>query len=286
MSKNKFRKIISMFIAFATLVSCITFCGISANAKSTSNNFTLYVSGYENYKYCREVISLVNKERKKRKLKSLSMPKSLLEYANGRAAETSIYFSHTRPDGSDCLAKSSYSGENIALGSPTPKEVVKDWMNSSGHRENILNPNFNSVGIGCFQNTDSKGTAQGTYWVQSFVSYKSKTATVNKNKELVRYKIKCIPKYAKIVKNDSSYSVKIGKSTTACIRAKGLGTGGLLPALSFLDNSSFNFSTSNKKIATVDKKGIIKGISKGKCKVTAAVKGTTQKASFTVYVMK
>lgn len=286
MFKNKFRKLISMFLIFATLVSCITFCETSASAKSTSNKFTLYVTGYENYKYCREVLSLVNKERKKRKLKSLSMPKSLLEYANGRAAETSIYFSHTRPDGSDCLAKSSYSGENIALGSPTPKEVVKNWMNSSGHRRNILNPNFNSIGIGCFQNIDSKGTATGTYWVQSFVSYKSKTATVKKNKELVRYKIKCIPKYAKIVKNDSSYSVKIGKNTTACIRAKGLGTGGLLPALSFLDNSSFNFSTSNKKIATVNTKGIIKGISKGKCKVTATIKGTNQKISFTVYVTK
>ena len=55
------------------------------------------------------------------------------------------------------------AGENIAMGQRTPKEVMNAWMNSKGHRENILNTSFDTIGVGCYEEN-------GTYhWVQLFI---------------------------------------------------------------------------------------------------------------------
>ena len=87
-----------------------------------------------------------------------------------RAKETEQSFSHTRPNGSSfstALKEQgvSYrsSGENIAWGQKTPEDVMKAWMNSEGHRANILNARFTKIGVGYYQN------ARGTnYWTQLF----------------------------------------------------------------------------------------------------------------------
>ena len=55
------------------------------------------------------------------------------------------------------------AGENIAAGQRTPEEVMNSWMNSSGHRANILNKNFDTIGIGFYE-----GGSYGTYWTQLF----------------------------------------------------------------------------------------------------------------------
>ena len=81
------------------------------------------------------------------------------------------YFSHNSPTyGSpfDMMKQFGISykaaGENIAKGQKTPEEVMNGWMNSQGHRDNILNANFTDIGVGFV--TDSNG---GTYWVQMFI---------------------------------------------------------------------------------------------------------------------
>lgn len=81
-----------------------------------------------------------------------------------RAAETALYFSHERPDGTSCFTVSNRAfGENIAAGQNSAKLVMKSWMRSQGHRENILRSNFASIGIGCFY--QKNGTK---CWVQLF----------------------------------------------------------------------------------------------------------------------
>jgi uncharacterized protein YkwD len=56
------------------------------------------------------------------------------------------------------------AGENIAYGQRTPEEVMNAWMNSSGHRANILNPSYNQIGVGVAK------SANGTfYWTQEFI---------------------------------------------------------------------------------------------------------------------
>ena len=90
--------------------------------------------------------------------------------ASVRAREIKRQFSHTRPDGSSfstALTQQgvSYnrSGENIAYGQRTPEAVMEGWMNSSGHRANILNASFRNIGVGLYQ--DENGVK---HWVQLF----------------------------------------------------------------------------------------------------------------------
>ena len=81
------------------------------------------------------------------------------------------FFSHTNPDGEspwDRIAKTGYggyanAGENIAAGSATAAAVVDQWMNSDGHCANIMNPQFNEIGVGYYP-----GGQYGHYWTQVF----------------------------------------------------------------------------------------------------------------------
>ena len=123
----------------------------------------LAVKADNNYDYAYEVLNLVNQERSKAGLQALTMDKDLLDAAMLRAAEISVLFSHERPTGQDCYtACSKMTGENIAMGQMNPTYVMNSWMNSSGHKANILGSNFKSIGIGC-------AYINGIYyWVQCF----------------------------------------------------------------------------------------------------------------------
>ena len=121
--------------------------------------------------YASQVLQLVNQERAKAGLSAYTTNSSLTSAANLRAKEIAQSFSHTRPNGtsfSTALQQYNISyrtaGENIAYGQKTPQEVVTGWMNSTGHRANILNSNFNKIGIGVYQ---SNGTY---YWTQEFTN--------------------------------------------------------------------------------------------------------------------
>lgn len=118
-----------------------------------------------------QVLSLVNEERAKAGLPALSLNTSLSAAASIRAAEIQTSFSHTRPGGKDfstVLKESGISyraaGENIAYGQTSAQKVMTDWMNSAGHRANILNTSYTEIGIAHVKN------ASGTdYWVQLFI---------------------------------------------------------------------------------------------------------------------
>ncbi len=125
-----------------------------------------------------EVVRLVNVERAKEGLPALGTFDSLTQAAEIRAPELPTLFSHDRPDGSSCFtaldatgaSKGAYtSGENIAAGSSTAADVVEQWMNSPGHRANILNKDFTHIGVGYCKSS----SGYGHYWVQLFVGVKS-----------------------------------------------------------------------------------------------------------------
>ena len=117
------------------------------------------------------VLDLVNAERAKYGLAPLSWDASNLgPGAALRAQEISVYFSHTRPDGSSCFTavrNPGWLGENIAAGQRSPQEVMNSWMNSSGHRANILSSNFTRLGVGYYYNPSAP---YRYYWVQMFSS--------------------------------------------------------------------------------------------------------------------
>lgn len=119
-----------------------------------------------------QVIALVNQERAARNLGLVSSDPTLIRAAQIRAAEIIQLFSHTRPNQSSCFTiltelgiNYKGAGENIAAGYSSPEAVMAGWMNSEGHRENILNPGFNKLGVGYAQS----GSGYGHYWTQMFV---------------------------------------------------------------------------------------------------------------------
>lgn len=122
--------------------------------------------------YLEQVLSLVNAERAKHGLSALTLDSTLSDAAAVRAKESAVSFSHTRPNGSDFSSifrefGISYrrGGENLAWGQKTPEAVVQAWMNSSGHRANILNSGYQKIGIGSYTKAD--GTI---YWAQLFTN--------------------------------------------------------------------------------------------------------------------
>ena len=119
--------------------------------------------------YVSEVVRLTNAERAKYGLKPLTEDWQLSRVAQEKAQDmkNKNYFSHTSPTyGSPFDMMKSYgisyryAAENIAKGYQTPAAVVNGWMNSEGHRKNILNANYKKIGIGYVEN--------GKYWVQMF----------------------------------------------------------------------------------------------------------------------
>ncbi|MBQ4275950.1 MAG: hypothetical protein II717_05435 [Lachnospiraceae bacterium] len=118
--------------------------------------------------FAAQVVALCNEQRAANGLGPLTEDAALDSRAQIRAGELITSFSHTRPDGSGCftvIGDVSYTtcGENIAAGYQTPQDVVNGWMNSEGHRANILNPAFTKIGVGY-----CTGGSYGTNWVQLF----------------------------------------------------------------------------------------------------------------------
>lgn len=119
------------------------------------------------------VLSLVNEERSKQGLNPLKLSSKLTSIATLKSRDMADknYFSHESPTyGSPFDMLHQYgiqyrsAGENIAAGQRTPEEVMQAWMNSSGHRANILNKNFTEIGIGYYQ-----GGSYKVYWTQMFI---------------------------------------------------------------------------------------------------------------------
>lgn len=118
--------------------------------------------------FATQVITLVNQERAKQGLKPVTGDYALNKMALAKAQDMSQnnYFDHNSPThGSpfDMMKAFGisyrYAGENIAMGQKTPAAVVQAWMNSAGHRANILSANFNLIGVGYYNG----------YWAQEFV---------------------------------------------------------------------------------------------------------------------
>ncbi len=217
------------------------------------------LTGEFSYTKAYEVLDLVNQERAKEGLSPLTMDRDLLEAAMLRAAETSVYFSHTRPIGTNCSTVSSkLAAENIAAGSYDASRTMDQWMNSSGHRRNIMSASYQSIGIGVFKNE------RGVYcWVQCFgrnaadtadrPADVTKTVTINAVKDLVQFELQ------------SDKSV-IGPGEQARITAMSESDEF---TSSKIDNSSFKWTSSDESVAKVSVKGIVTAVKSGIVTITA-----------------
>ena len=164
-----FKKCTALLLALVLAVSLFPAVGVQAASDSTVP-YTEYFSAEE-----WEVLKLVNKERNTAGLDPLTGFALLQEVAHIRAEELVEKFSHTRPNGSSCF--STYNevgvdyhaaGENIAAGYYSAESVMVGWMNSDGHRDNILNGGFTSVGLGYWFEDDG---GYRHHWTQNFLGF-------------------------------------------------------------------------------------------------------------------
>ncbi|MGP4040060.1 CAP domain-containing protein [Gracilibacillus sp. D59] len=133
--------------------------------QTEESNQTSDISQFEE-----QVVALTNQERQKHGLPALEIDAELSKVARQKSEDMAAngYFSHNSPTyGSpfDMIQQAGISyrtaGENIAKGQRSPEEVVNAWMNSEGHRANILNENFTHIGVGYVE--------QGNHWTQQFI---------------------------------------------------------------------------------------------------------------------
>ena len=141
------------------------------------NNYWVLIFSYPENSHTddfrQEVLNLVNVERAKYGLQPLVMGDAkLTAAAQQRAEEIATVNSHVRPNGtkwytvlSEYGVTDAAAGENAAWGSVSPEEVVNAWMNSEGHRANILDPEARAMGVGYYYNSSS---TWGHQWIQIF----------------------------------------------------------------------------------------------------------------------
>ena len=142
---------------------------------STGNNNSGDIS---NDDFTKQVLELTNDFRKENGLKPLKWDPELAQAAQDHSENMGKqdFFSHTGKDGSKPWDRTAAAGddnnrigENIAAGQRTPQEVVQGWMNSPGHRKNILNPDYEYLGVGYHEQKPDTGSVNyQRYWTQDF----------------------------------------------------------------------------------------------------------------------
>lgn len=164
-------------IAAGLLACCMAWTPIQAFAVNLHDEATMTDREKELKEYADIVINLVNNERVfYRGLEEVSTFPALNEITCVRAEETSQAYGHVRPNGSLCFsalkedAKIAYNAayENIAAGQPNPATAVQCWMDSEGHRKNILRENLTHVGVGYFYLPQDPNGYQ-FYWSQFLI---------------------------------------------------------------------------------------------------------------------
>lgn len=142
---------------------------------STPTSTTVKITcAQTNYAFELSVMKLINAERAKAGLSALSYQPQLAEAAHLYSADMACnnYLSHTGRDGSHFIERAGrqgytfeYGGENLGGGYSTPEEVVKGWMNSPGHKANILDEHYVDMGVGYAYYSQSDYVA---YWAAEF----------------------------------------------------------------------------------------------------------------------
>lgn len=241
------------------------------------------IKGNRDYGMAYEILDMVNQERAAAGLGSLTMDTDLLETAMKRAQECAVYYAHTRPNGESCFtaypSRLAAGAENIALGYNGAQEVMNGWMNSDGHKQNILKSGMKSIGVGVFYHNGCY------YYVQNFSTTTAATATkttaVRETTAEVSVLSDYLPNQAAVaysgrsplqIKETATVFLEIYNRGTSSRRIRPLSPGAV-------------YTSSNPSVVTVDATGKVTGVSAGTAQITAAWAGHPDtKAVYTITV--
>ena len=176
-----------------------------------------------------EVLEITNNEREAKNLPWLTMSADLMQGASVRAQEitalglSGILTDHTRPNGEDfstVLEKEYVSPphENLEAGAASAAEVMENWMDSTTHRENILNSDFNKLGVGYNYQDDGDPTHHRYYWTQLFADGLKSPETVSTADLLTaNIEVNTVKKFVTLTENPDTYSNTEYSATIAAL---------------------------------------------------------------------
>ena len=238
------------------------------------------VEGTYNYDLARECFEAVNEERAKEGLNALEFDLVLTNEAMERAGETSIYWSHDRPNTTDCFTISDkMDGENLGVGTSSVTMMMKKWMNSWGHKRQIMNEEYNSIGIGVFQKDGV------TYWVQTFSKDAMEEEVNLSGKRAVEQTVQVANGWGMfdltISGLNEDNTIKVGE-TLAPTEVKMKNEANNLTFYTDIYLSDLTWKSSNTDIFTVDSEGNIIGKSAGTAKLTVSIGTYSEEYNITV----
>lgn len=263
--KKKFMIVLSMAAV------CILFClarttDVKAEEGTEENKiYNLNITVERNYDYAKQVLELVNQERIKAGVGTVKMDEELTEAAMIRAMELTVDFDHGRANLLPMRTLVSVVVmENAGYAGDSPQIIMDAWMNSDGHRYNILYNNWNSVGIGCIKYKDTY------FWIQLF-SRKEPVGTILSGQIKNEEKIEVSSKFLHLSSSNNIVSNSINGMSVLSLSQPCVNW----EDFSFEPNaSSFTFNSSNPNIATIDKSGTISVLKNGVTTITAYYTGT------------
>ena len=247
----------------------------------------LNITGSHHFNTANQLLILVNQERQRVGLSPLSMDWNLQDAAMVRAREVSVYFSHTRPDGTHFSTAMlpqfrAGSGESVVFAQAlSPQQVLNIWMDSPISRARILNPDFHSIGIGHFQQWQWPG-----YWVKLFSPAPATNTQARTGSQETILNVYVTPSRVRLHRYSFGVEVptiQVGAWYTGVVR----NLNGANHRLGFatLNSNSFTWSSSNTSVATVDQEGFVRGVAAGTTTITARLRANNSFAlSFTVRV--
>ena len=241
------------------------------------------------------ILDLVNQERAKAGVAPVKMDMQLMENAAQRAAETAILFSHTRPDQTCCVSIDEFArGENIVMASTDSAYTLMDlWMDSPGHRDNILNPNYQSIGIGCYQNGPNTWAAQ-LFSPGEPRAAGTQKANVRKNMQVRTTADNLRLTFGRFSDIQLREGVKTADKLTVYTvdpeRTDGMSSKELQQYFRYvsipLSPADFVWTSSNPKAAAVSSDGTVRYAGEGKAVISASLPGTSLKTSISVTCVK